>query len=446
MPDVELTISSLSKKGHGKSELNERSIEVMNTLPGERVLAEIPKRRGRKKRANLLKLLSTSPHRVEPRCPHAAICGGCAFQHLAYPEQLKLKEDKVTTLFNHPVLPIIGVDDPFYGRNKMEFTFSETRAGTRYLGLIMAGSRGDVFNLTECHMTHEWFAKTLQQVREWWEASDLKAYHGPSDSGSLRTLTLRRSAHTESQLVMLTVSGNPDYALKTDHLESLKECLSGSSLFVQIQQTQKGSPTQFYEMHLAGEETLVETLTIKGREMTFHISPTSFFQPQTKQAEKLFTHALDLLNPSPKDILFDLCCGTGTLALIFAPYVAKAIGIELNPYAAIDAQVNSQVNNLSNATFIKGDVFEECAKLKAQGIKPDIVTLDPPRAGITPQMVDLLKELAPKKILYISCNPTTQKENIEALMPDYQIVTLQPLDQFPHSPHIENIALLEIHP
>lgn len=442
MAEVELIISSLNKKGYGEGLYSDSPVAVKGALPGEKIVAALGKKRRKKHQGNLLNIITPSPHRVEERCTHAVECGGCSFQALAYEEQLRLKEKAIRELFEKDPLPIIGCDTPFYGRNKMEFTFSQNRAGEKFLGLILAGSKGYVFNLQECHMASPWFAESVKAVRAFWESSDLTAYHGPSDTGHLRTLTLRESAATGERMVILTVSGNPAYALKKDHIEAFKRSVSASSLFIRIQQVQKGSPTQFFEMHLEGSAHIKEILTVNERKVEFAISPTSFFQPQSRQAEKLYTRALELLSLKGDERLFDLYCGTGTMALLFAPYVKEVIGIELNPYAVIDAEEAAQRNGVHNARFLKGDVGEVLQELKGRGVTPDVVIVDPPRVGLDRAALEHLLTLLPEKILYISCNPKTQKENHQTLSSHYEIVALQPLDQFPHSPHIENILLL----
>jgi 23S rRNA (uracil1939-C5)-methyltransferase len=370
-------------------------------------------------------------------------CGGCTWQQKKYEAQLEAKQERLKSLFPIEPMPIIPCEDPWEYRNKMEFSFSQNRDGEKFLGLMIARSRGRVINLEECHLTSPWFTEVLGAVRQWWEGSTLKAYHMYSDTGTLRTLTVREG--NEGKMVFLTISGNPEYCIPGKEIlafkEAVRKVISNPSLFLRIQRIAKGTPTEFYEMHLGGPEQLEETLHVKGRDLTFKISPDSFFQPNPRQAEKLYSRALDIAAPQAEDTVFDLYCGTATLGIAFAPYVKKVQGIELSPYAVCDAEANIKANGLENITVYKGDVGE---RLSLVSEAPDLAIIDPPRCGLNPTALKHLIRLAPKKILYISCNPKTQSENLTALLEaGYVLKTVQGVDQFPHTVHLETIALLE---
>jgi 23S rRNA (uracil1939-C5)-methyltransferase len=315
----------------------------------------------------------------------------------------------------------------------------------KYLGLMIAQAEPYVYNTEECHLCNLWFSDVLNAIRSWWEKSGLTAYNPPKDEGTLRYVTLREAVRTGQRMVILNVSGNPDFAPTRSSLDSFVETVrsvagSDVSLFLRVHQTKKGRPTQFYEMHLGGPDHIVEQLHLQGGNLSFKISPSSFFQPNTLQAEKLYDTALNLLDPFKPSLVYDLYCGTGTLAMAASRKAQQVIGIELSPEAVLDAKENLQRNNLTNCTFIQGDVGKTLASLHAL---PDAVIVDPPRAGLDPLAMQHLRKLQPKVILYISCNPLTQAENVRELMQDgYKIHALQPVDQFPHTYHIENIALL----
>lgn len=443
---MEVKISHYSKRGHGLGAAGTGEAEVAGTVVGDQVLVAIGKRRKKKQGATLLEVLVPSPDRVAPRCKHAGICGGCAWQQLSYAAQLKTKQERLEQLFSPSPLPLIPCESRWAYRNKMEFSFSQNKNGDRFLGLIIGRSRGHVLNLEECFLTSSWFIHVVSAVRSWWEESGLQAYHPPTDSGSLRTLTLREGKRTGDKMVFLTVSGNHDYFVNKGQLQAFKEAVERAlpdenpSLFMRIQRIAKGKPTEFYEMHLGGPDHIQETLQIKGRQMDFHISPASFFQPNTFQAERLYARALELVGPAPTDTVFDLYCGTATLGIIFAPYVKKVVGMELCPYAVCDAKVNVELNQLTNVVIRKGDVGTLLAHCSDA---PDLCIIDPPRSGLDPTALKHLERLCPKKILYISCNPATQSENISRLLEaGYTLKTTQGVDQFPHTPHIENIAIL----
>ena len=450
--EFQIKISKYSKRGHGLGSVQKTpesppsSAEVVGTVIGDTALAEVGKKKKKIYSTTLKEIVIPSRDRVVSRCKYVGTCGGCTWQQKDYQAQLKTKETQVETLFGKKPFSIIPVEDPWHYRNKMEYTFSQNKEGEKFLGLIIARSKGRVLNLEECHLTSSWFIKVLGAVRKWWMASPLKAYHAYSDKGTLRTLTLREGKRTGDKMVFITISGNPDYMINKTEIEAFKravlKALPGEtpSLFLRIQRIAKKAPTKFYEMHLHGPDFIEEVLHVNERELTFKISPDSFFQPNPLQAEKLYTQALKLADPRPTDTIFDLYCGTGTLGITFAPYVKKVIGIELSPYAICDAKVNIKENNFSNIILHQGEVG---AVLSHLNLSADLVIIDPPRSGLDPTAIKHLIRLAPKKILYISCNPLTQSQNIsELISKGYTLKTLQPVDQFPHTYHLENIAVL----
>lgn len=435
---------ALSAKGRALS--FDGKVEVFGALPDEEVLA-LPA--GRKK-AFLRKVLSPSVDRIEPRCQHCPDCGGCALQQMEYAAQLRYKEGIIRSLFGEKVLPILGCKEPFAYRNKMEFSFSQNREGEKFLGLMLAGSRGRVFHLQECHLVSQWFANTVAAVRQFWEKSALTAYHHSSDSGHLRTLTLREAIGGKGKMVMLTVSGNPSFALSKSDLKGFVEAIKSVypqedlSVFLQVQQLCKGKPTQFFEMLLSGPDHITERLEVevkgKKRSLEFKISPTSFFQPNTRQAEKLYSTALSFLHHLEGARVFDLYCGGATIGLSAAPFAKEVVGVELNHHSVFDAGWNKEVNGIENFSIIQGDVAEVLSQFDD---RPDVVIVDPPRSGLGQRAVSHLLRFLPKEILYISCNPKTQAVDVASLVErGYQIEKVQPVDQFPHTVHIENIVHL----
>lgn len=399
---------------------------------------------------------------VHSRCPHVSVCGGCKRQQTSYADQIQEKQKSIENLFAEPIqngavlFPIIPCDDPWEYRNKMEYTFSQNRAGDRFLGLMLSASRrGHVFNVEECHLAPPWFTDVLGEVRSWWVESGIQAYYTYKDEGSLRTLILREGKRTGDKMAMLTVSGNPAFALDKTQISSFVEVVKRAlpetewanlSVFLRIHQIAKGTPTQFFELHLHGPAHIKECLNIKNTQLNFKISPTSFFQTNTEQAEKLYARAIEMLELSGKEHVFDLYCGTATLSMALALAAEKVVGIELNPHAVFDAEENKVLNNISNLEIFCGDVGKVLAALRKDPDfrSPDAIVVDPPRCGLDAAALENVIALNPKKILYISCNPKTQEENIRFLtQAGYRLMQLQPVDQFPHTLHTENIALLE---
>lgn len=470
-PAVEININSFSKKGHGLGCVvdTERQVEVPFAIPGDKVRARLYRKRGGIFASQLEEIVTPSRLRIAPRCTHFASCGGCRWQQLDYPEQLKIKQKHIESLLDGivpadvPIRPIIPCTPPWEYRNKMEFTFSSDAAGRKFLGLIMDSSRGKVLNLNECHLVNPWFVDAIKAAREWWHESGLLAYHPHSNTGSLRTLTVREGIRTGDRLIMLTVSGNADFSLNKQQLESFTAYMrdaiepvsadSRLSIFLRIQQACKGVETNFYEMALYGEDHIREILNIQSDptkdpvQLEFDISPSAFFQPNTRQAEKLYSIGLQLLDIPPQSIVYDLYCGTGTLGICSAKNAKFVVGVEISPESSLDARTNASKNGLDNVKIFTGSVRDVIDEIRKKGDLPlpDIVMLDPPRVGLDAETLQHLAALKPKKLLYISCNPTTQAENLRALRAmGYQITAVQPVDQFPHTVHIENIVVLSI--
>jgi len=456
---VETAIASYSRKGDGigivkLEDGTERAAVIPFTAVGDHVRAEVRKKRGGKWQCRLLEVAAPSPIRQEPRCLHFGECGGCRWQHLPYEEQLRVKEERLRTLFSsapeeafHPIIPCTP---PWNYRNKMEFTFSSDKRGSRYLGLMLAGEKGKVFNLKECHLPLGWYSEAVELVRSWWLEREVDAYHPPRNSGSLRTLTLRDGQKSGDKMAILTVSGNPAYPVPKKALNELADILDsrfpGISVVLTIQQIAKGKPTRFYEMILKGKDTIRETLTLSINEqaesLDFFISPSAFFQPNPRQAEKLYSKAVELAGISQDDIVYDLYSGTGTLGLCAALAGAQVISIEQSREAVLDAKRNASHNGCHEILVIQGNV-EEVLNEKDDLPNPSVILLDPPRTGLHPKALEQIRRLSPGKIVYISCNPQTQKEDIDKLS-NYRLTALQPVDQFPHTYHLENIALLSL--
>lgn len=371
---------------------------------------------------------------IEPMCPHFGQCGGCKAQHIPYDEQVAQKEAFIRTLFGRKTEPILPCEPPWNYRNKMEFSFSQDRRGEKFLGLMR--KRGRVENLHACYLTSPWFIEVLERVRAWWEEIDLPAYHPPTNSGVLRTLMLREGIHTKEKMVILTISGS----LSDSYTQSLSEAVGEvNALILRNQITARKTPTRFEETVVKGKEAIFEKMHDQtGHSFTFRIRAGSFFQPNTIQAEALYQCALEGADLSSEEILYDLYCGTGTLGIFASKLVKQVLGVEIVPEAVEDAQENLKLNNINNMKILKGDV----GKIEIRD-RPTTVIVDPPRAGLDPKAMHYLLKLAPQKIVYISCNPVSQAENCRQLEEaGYRISHLVPVDQFPHTPHVENIAFL----
>lgn len=469
---VELKIDALSEKGHGLSwlklaENDPKRVEIPFALPGDTVKAYIVGKRGNRLLAKLMEVITPSPNRVQARCKHFGICGGCRLQHYSYEDQLKHKESYVRKCFEdllkpnvdfRPILPSIT---SWRYRNKMDYTFSKDSNDQTKLGLVVEGSRSHVLELEECHLSNPWFLEAVTTVKKWWDQTLKKEDHLVEEIGMLKTLTLREGMRTGDRMAVLTVSGSPDLELQAKQLEGFVNALKNSitpktpgsklSIYVRMQQVGRGIVTSMYEMLLYGPGYIREILNIKLYDneeavpLHFEIGPSTFFQPNPMQTEQFYSKALKMAN-IPKDaVVYDLYCGVGTLGLSIAKYVKQVVGIELSPESAMNATNNAKRNGFNNVTILSGAVryvLQQIPERKIPG--PDIVIVNPPRSGLDPNALEHLLALKSPKILYISCNPATQKQNIISLEQNgYRLTALQPVDQFPHTYQVENIAILE---
>ncbi|MDF2577866.1 MAG: rumA1 [Chlamydiales bacterium] len=444
-------------------------VVIPESIPGEIIDIELHHIHKKDYWAEINQMHRASPYRTKPECKHFGVCGGCRWQHMSYEGQLRYKQQGVYALFQ-PLLPseqlnqvfhtIAPCESPWHYRNKMEFSFNHVGVEeTPVLGLIELGRKQRVGNLTMCPISQPWMAEVLDVVRGWWAESGLKAYSVTRNIGALKTLTVRQGIRTGDKMLILTATNQGGVEVTAEHKERFVEALrsffgqafSHVSIYFCLHIAQRGQPTRWDYQHLAGPAEIRETLYSKKgdgsiQNLTFSISPSAFFQPNTLQAEKLYTLALEKAQIKPDNTVYDLYCGTATFGLFASSYGKHVYGVELNAHAVADGNKNIQTNGLGDRIQLTvGDVGEVLRTWKMQGNipKPDVVLVDPPRAGLSPQALQHLTMLMAEKIVYLSCNPTTQAENVKYLLQaGYQIEFIQPVDQFPQTPHIENIVIL----
>lgn len=467
MPDkkkLELKIEKFNEKGLGVALDNGKKILIPNSIIGDIVLAELNKKSKGFIKGKILEILKPSINRCSSQCLHTELCGGCKWQNLKYEEQLIQKEDFVYKTFENfiknkevKIFPIEKCENIFEYRNKMEFSFSENLKGTKYLGLVMQTGRF-VIDVERCFLASNWFSLVLKQVKKWWAKYNFSAFNFRNGEGFLRTLTIKEGKNTLEKMIVLTTSDS--YSLKKEeesdlilHIQNaFEEKEEKLSIYWNIQKTKKGIRTSFELKKLFGKDYILEDLYIDAFHekihLSFQIGPFSFFQPNTYQAQKLYSIALkNLKDEELKDkVIFDLYAGTGTIGMILAKFSKKVLAVELNEDAYNQAIKNAKLNNITNFEIINDDVSKVLNELviKSNFEEPHIVVVDPPRAGLDQDSILNILKLNPKIILYISCNIKTQVENIKIFTENnYQLKILHPVDQFPHTPHIENIALLK---
>ena len=451
---VDLSIKSINKEGFGKAvwtrpDGTTRDVVVPYSLPGEEVSACVL--RSRRMPAKIESIIKTSPDRVTPCCRHFGACGGCRLQHMSDQAQSAFKKRAIDTLFasyTSCIRPLISSPHTYMYRNKMEWSFSQDAKGQKFLGLILQGTRGRVENILECHLVDPWMTTGLKAIRAFWAASSLLAYNHNTNTGHLRTLAFRDSRRTGDRVIILTVSANPDYPVKRHDLDAFVQVckgLQGSgtlTVILRIHQIVKGSPSQMYEMRLFGPDVFREEFSVGGKVTEFHVSPSSFLQPNAFTASVIYNTALDLADLNESDVLYDLYAGIGVFGMCVAHRVKHVVSIELNPDSAYDAKCNRDRLKLANVELFEGDVG---AVLESKTIEPaTCVFVDPPRTGLGKKVCAEIAAIGPKKLVYVSCNPVTQAEDVKELVAlGFEVDAIQPIDQFPQTVHVENIVCLK---
>ncbi|MHA1617075.1 MAG: 23S rRNA (uracil(1939)-C(5))-methyltransferase RlmD [Candidatus Njordarchaeales archaeon] len=430
---TEVTIKDIDEKGFGIGYLdNGRVVRVPYALPGERVLVKIISRRGE---SILLKIIEESERRIHPLCPYFGVCGGCFWQHIKYEEQLRIKQEIVRKHFKKyesALQNIIGSKKIWRYRNKMEFSFGEGSLGT-ILGLKVRGRFDKVVNIDACLLQKQEADQVLRRVKKFSNDSKLIPYDPKNHTGFLRHLVIRTTFFTDQLMVNIitTSSGDLDIEKLWNLLEvdSLIWSINDSVADVAMGDVKKVFGSQYIEEKLLG--------------LNFKIYPYSFFQTNPVQAEVMYKLVKNLAGSGNKAL--DLYSGIGVMALIIAENFSKVVGIEVVPEAIKAGNENAKINGINNVEFLEGKVEDLLQKIINE--KVDLVITDPPRAGMHKKALQALAKMNPPKIIYVSCNPRTQKEDIEKLLRftnnGYEVKLVQPIDMFPHTPHIENIVLLE---
>ncbi len=455
---VELDIEKFADKGKSLARANGYVIFVEGAVPGDRVKAYVHRAKTNYAEAKLDTLLEPSDLRTTPRCRYADTCGGCAWQHVDYAAQLDAKRQSVEEAFLHQggfeavdVPPVIGADDIFYYRNKMDFDFSADRwltadeiaTGDDFdtdfaVGLHVPGNFFKVLDLQECHLQSEWSAQFVNALRTFVKARDWAPWDIRDHNGYLRHLVIREGKRTGERMVNLVTNGYNEERMGA-LADFLQEEKPEVTTLVNTIHTGKSQNPEGESRAIFGPGVIHDEVGPHR----FEISPGAFFQTNTAQAERLYEVARDFADLQPDDVLYDLYCGAGTISIFMADAVQKVVGAELVESAVANARTNTAINDVTNCTFENGDLkklFTD-AFVGRHG-RPDVLIVDPPRAGMHKDVVAQIAKLRPERFVYVSCNPQTQARDIDRLREVYRIEAMQPVDMFPHTPHIENVVQL----
>lgn len=442
---VDVTIDDLAFGGEGVGRLDGYVMFVRGGLPGDRVRVHVTETRARYGRGEIDEVLTPAPDRVEPPCPYFGRCGGCRLQHLAYPAQLAFKAKQVRDCLERlghvtgfELRPILPAPDPYGYRNKMEFTVAQAK-GEPIIGLHEADRYDAVLDIERCLLQSETMNTLLDEMRRQARARGLPVWDGATEQGLLRFVSLREGRRTGDAMVNI-VAASPDLERLAPVADALRARVPSTASVVLNVNAKKASVAVGSEEHvLLGRETITESLG----GLSFQVSANSFFQTNTVQAERLFALVEAACASEGHETIFDLYSGTGAISLLLARGCRRVYGIEVAPAAVADAVRNARANGIENCTFLTGEVRHVLPVLVADGVRADTVVADPPRAGFHPKALGTLAALAPDRIVYVSCNPSTLARDVGDLVRrGYRLEWVQPVDMFPQTPHIEAIARL----
>lgn len=453
---VEFDVEKIAFGGAGIGKYEGRVIFVHGTMPGDRVKAAFTKIKDDFAEADLVELVKSAPERIEPKCKFFNICGGCQFQFMPYEQQLALKKQQVIDSFerigkikNPLVVEIIGCKEQYYYRNKMEFSFGLDAEMKFALGMHLPGRRYDILDLTECHLESQLSIEIVNLTRDFIKKTDWPTFKYSLGQGFLRSLYVREGKRTNEVMVNLVTSDDvpKDFEEKIQtwvgEIVKLKEGeKSVTSIYWSQIISRRGVPRKIKETLLHGKRALTEKLILQnGDELSFDILPQAFFQVNTFQAEILYSQVIEYALRKSHTTVFDLFCGTGTIGLFLAKHVEQVFGIELNIDAVVTARENASHNKIFNIDFLTGDVGKILHQIKD---RPSLIVIDPPRAGLTKEMIAKMNDFDAKTVIYVSCNPATLARDCSILGEyGYKVAEVTPVDMFPNSYHIECVCLLE---
>jgi 23S rRNA (uracil1939-C5)-methyltransferase len=438
--ELELVVDSLAHGGSGVARRDGYVVFVAGAVPGDRVLAVVGKAKKAYAEARAVEILEPSPDRVPPAADHP----GAPWQVLPYERQLEVKAEQVADalarigrLEGFEQEAIVPAEALWRYRNKLEYSFGRGPDGELVCGFHAPGQWNEIVPLDDCKLASERGDELREQALAWCRASGLDPWDRHDHRGVLRNLVVREGRRTGEFSVRLitspaTIDGESfASAVEADHVFLTQTADLGES-------TQGGRTTL-----LRGAPKLRERLF----DLDFAISPEAFFQTNTEMAEQLYTVATDYAQLRGHERVFDLYCGIGTIGLHLAARAREVVGVEIVEPAVADAIENARLNDVTNARFLAGDIRLAMRELIEQAGRPDVAVVDPPRAGLSQKVVRRIVEAAPKRIVYVSCNPTTLAPNAAQLVEaGYRLVKVRPVDMFPQTPHIECVALLEAGP
>ena len=438
----ETVITDYTAEGQGVAHIEGCAVFIPNAIAGEKVSVRIEKVGKTWAAGKILQLLEKSPHRVNRACPVAKLCGGCDFHHMDYEEECRLKAERVRSCLNRiggealEEVPLLAAPEITCYRNKAQYPVSSHK-GKAFAGFFRAGTHQVVEN-DRCGILPPEMDQVKDAVLDYMNQYRVSAYDEETQKGLVRHIYVRRGAVSRQVLVCLVVNGR-----KLPHIPELLQRLqkiSGFTTLVLSVNTRAGNAVlgdEFITLHGPGyiEDTLCG--------MVFRLSPRSFYQVNHHQAQRLYQAAIQAAGITKADTVLDLYCGVGTITLAMSSAAGRVIGVEVIPQAVEDARANAVRNGVTNAEFLCGDAGQAALELEKQGIKADVAVVDPPRKGLSGDCIEALARMAPRQIVYVSCDPATLARDVALLKEKgYRVKSAQAADLFPRCAHVESIVTL----
>lgn len=442
---VEIEITGMTTQGAGVGHYQGMAVFTPLTAPGDVARVRVVKAAKNYAYGRLEELVSPSADRMEPDCPCFAQCGGCCYRHITYEAELGIKAARVQDALTRiggfrslPVRPILGADSRDGYRNKALLPLGTKKDGSLSMGFYAVNSHR-IVDCEECRLQPEEFNRAMGAFRQWEAAYGDPVYDEATHSGRMRRLYLRKGEMTGQILACVVVNGNGLHH-ETELVQALKQAVPGLSSVVINSNRERTNVALGQKCRtIYGMDTIEDTLC----GLRFKLSPLSFYQVNRTQAERLYEVAARYAGLTGQELLLDLYCGAGTIGLSMAGMARRLLGVEIVPQAVENARENARLNGIENAEFFCGDAGEAAQMLAERGERPDVIVLDPPRKGCSPDLVRTVAEFWPKRIVYVSCDPATLARDLKLFAElGYPPVEAAPVDMFPGTAHVETVVLL----
>jgi 23S rRNA (uracil1939-C5)-methyltransferase len=442
---VEITIEAIGSEGEGIGRYQGYTLFVKDTVMGDVALVQVMKTGKTYGYARLVKLITPSKFRTEPKCPIAAKCGGCQLMHVNYEKQLEYKQDKVRQCLTRiggfsdvRMEPICGMEEPYHYRNKSQFPVGRAKDGSIAIGFY-AGRTHSIIDTSHCYIGAEVNEEILSFLRTFIEKYRIEPYDEKTHRGLLRHILTRVGYSSNEIMVCLVINGNK-LPYQEELIQGLKQIKGMKSICLNVNKEKTNVILGNQIIPLWGEPYITDSIG----DIRYQISPLSFYQVNPVQTKKLYDIALDYADLHGEETVWDLYCGIGTISLFLAQRAKQVYGVEIIPQAIEDAKKNAARNGINNAEFFVGAAEEVLPKkYQEERIHADVIVVDPPRKGCEQSLLDTILAMSPKRVVYVSCDPATLARDLKYLCEkDYRLEKVRAVDQFGHSVHVESVALI----